>query len=312
MLKSSSSDSETVIYVFGCLNEGCGGGKGSWRVFRWTEQPEKGREDRGETSEEPVATTGAAFSSSWGLDEPEDEAFDLADLSEQLKNLASSTTPAPAKKAPTPKTKTKTNKSTDTKATYKEAFDGRIPAFYLVHSADIPPTMDMDSDDEEEARYGPGAAASQGQAEDSEETDEWGGESYEKDTVIRTGKRSDTDEAAFVAYMREVSRVPDQCLRVYGEGAGVPYVWPTKEPRIESSCPRCGAPRRCVLQVMSPLIAAMSESLDMVKDPAGFAAPPSSWDWATLAVSVCAKRCVESETRPYGLTEEAVCALGEA
>lgn len=361
-LKAHVNDRESIIYVFGCLEEGCGGSKGSWRAFRWTDQgvdePAEDTDRPAQTSAHPKSQKSAISSgstdcttaaSSWGLDDASlDNAFDLGDLSAQLNDLMANTKNPKGsqnKSGRSKSSKTQSTPATKPQNTSIEAFDGRIPAFYLVHAADIPPTMDMDSEDEEEARYGSryqsqdttGASINQAKgadADDGTDADEWGGEAYERDAVIRTGKQHNTsssleNETAFIAYMKELSRVPDQCLRVYGGGTGVPYAWPTSHPDISSACPRCGEKRRCAVQIMSPLIIAMTEGLDMALDaskevpkgrakqttqgttaPTGQAlcGPPSTWDWATLAVSICSKSCLGDG----GLIEEDVRVLGEA
>ncbi len=351
-IKSHAHDRESIVYIFGCLKEGCGGSRGSWRAFRWTQgndstsagvlhdQRKDGHRDTNDvpdtgTTPENVSTP-SACTSSWGLDDEEgpDDAFDLSDLSEQLKTLM--TTPSNDERGPkqTPshskaaKGEMRAGKQAKKKPTTSpvEAFEGRIPAFFLVHSADIPPTMGIDSEDEEDARYGQGSSAANPRVDDQKTSvsqdgteDDWGGEAYECDAVIRTGKQHNTsssleNEAAFVAYMKELSRVPDQCLRVYGGGAGVPYAWPTKHPHVSSSCPRCGDPRRCAVQVMSPLIVAMVDGLEMAQEQVASTAlcgPPSSWDWATLAVSICAQSCVDDDDA-CRLIEEDVRVLGEA
>ena len=291
----------------------------------------------------PNAPSSSACTSSWGLDDEQglEDAFDLGDLSEQLKTMM--TSPSNGTRAPkqnrarsnAPKGGSRAGKQAERKPTASpvEAFEGRIPAFYLVHSANIPPTMDIDSEDEEDARYGQGPGAGSARVEEESPSasqdgteDEWVGEAYERDAVIRTGKQQNTsssleNEAAFVAYMRELARVPDQCLRVYGGGPGVPHAWPTKHPDVSSSCPRCGEPRRCAVQVMSPLIVAMAEGLEMAREHREHAenqalcAPPSSWGWATLAVSICAQSCVSGgvdDTISSILIEEDVRVLGEA
>ena len=304
------------MYLFGCLEEGCGGSKGSWRVFRWTEAEEEGaaeqrlNQDGGRGDLDQSAPFG---SSSWGLDDGDDVGgLDLGDLSAQLQNLIDT-----GSKDANKSDKKKERQSTmGQQANSKEVFDGRIPAFYLVYSADIPPTMDMDSDDEEEARYGRGMGSRANEEAGGEETDgdEWSGEAYERDAVIRTGnaKGDAENEACFVAYMREIGRVPDQCVRVYGGGGGVPLAWPTKvgvEPR--GACPKCGAVRRCAAQIMSPLIVALAEAVEMVDEGrrGGLCRGPESWDWATLAVWVCGGDCIDEG---QGLVEEEVVAIGEA
>ena len=351
-LKSHDRDRESIVYIFGCLKEGCGGSRGSWRAFRWTQADTGTVGPAGEQSEgrsgdrcsvfdtdtiPEIPPPPSACTSSWGLEDgdPED-AFDLGDLSEQLKKLM--TNPSNDKRTPKETTarpiaaKAQAGARNQAKkkptASPVEAFEGRIPAFFLVHSADIPPIMDLDSDDEEDARYGSGAHAGVTGAHQQKTNrtpegteDEWAGEAYERDAVIRIGKQQNTsssleNEAAFVAYMKELSRVPDQCLRVYGGGPGVPHAWPTKQPHLSSSCQRCGEPRRCAVQVMSPLIVAMAEGLEMMAEghtgSSGMCGPPSSWDWATLAVSICSQSCVGDGDDLGRLIEEDVRVLGEA
>jgi len=178
--------------------------------------------------------------------------------------------------------------------------------------------MGKDSEDEEEARYGTASFSGRKQAEETD--DEWCGEIYEKDTVIRTGKNQETDETVFLEYMKELSRVPDQCLRLYSlDGAtasdpSIPYAWPSKDPDIMTPCPNCGGPRCCIAQVMSPLIAAMLESVQMVEDGSKYSNPPTSWDWATLAVSICSKQCTTRRIRndEMMLVEEEIVPVGIA
>lgn len=343
------SDRESIVYVFGCLEEACGGSKGSWRVFRWTEVSASasasavadGDADGGRdaaTAEEPPAPS----SSTWGLgDGGLEDALDLGDLSAQLQDLLAghdSATTTSSKQRDSKRREQRQQQKQRGERNSEEAFEGRIPAFYLVYSADIPPTMGIDSDDEEEARYGRADSinsrnednnnSGSGDEGAGEADGEWGGEAYERDTVIRaritngkgtsvSASASVDSEAAFVAYMKELSRVPDQCVRVYAGGAGVPYAWPTNSVRrdLESSlaCPRCGASRRCAAQIMSPIIVAITEGLEMVdaEERRRMRVPPLSWDWATLAVMVCDAECVE-EAGDSVLVEEEVLAIGEA
>lgn len=296
---------ESMVYVFGCLEEGCGGGKGSWKVFRWTQSvgghvPEEVLEDT--KTEKPKDT--------WGLDE--DDSFDLSALEEQLKSLGEVEVRTTRKKRtdPTP--------VVDAQC----LFDGNLPSFYLVDSVDIYPGMvshesDDEDDDEEEDERGDGipchSGIDDGTAEDTGDAGliSWDGEAYENDAVLRGAGKSAEEDTSFIRFMRQLSEVPDQCLRVYHADMNdtrIPYLWPSERVK-DTSCSRCGSPRVCVLQCMSPLISALDEACDMVKGSSSdcYKNTPLSWSWATLAICICSSLCTQGT-----LVEECIDALGEA
>lgn len=295
---------ESMVYIFGCLEEGCGGGKGSWKVFRWTESvgghvPEEVLEDA--TPEKPNDT--------WGLDD--DDSFDFSALEEQLKSLGEvevRTTMRKKKTDPTP--------VVDAQC----LFDGNLPSFYLVHSVNISPAIvsygsDGEEDEEDERDDGISchAGIDDGIAEDTGDAGlvSWDGEAYEKDVVLRGTVKSSEEDTSFIRFMGQLSEVPDQCLRVYHADTNdtcIPYLWPSKRVK-DTSCSRCGSPRVCVLQCMSPLISALDEACDMVKGSSSdcYKNTPLSWSWATLAVCICSSLCTQGS-----LVEECIDALGEA
>lgn len=292
------------MYIFGCLEEGCGGGKGSWKAYRWTQDTVCNDGD-----DEPMEKTkGEKPKDAWGLndEDAEGETFDFADLEEQLRSLSQ------------PSTVRKEKRDTKAVSEVQCLFDGRLPSFYLVQSEHISHTMcknssDGDDDNDEEGDED-GASPGSGVEDDAEDTGDagvvsWDGEMYEKDSILRgTGQPTEGD-ASFLRFMRQLSVVPDQCMRLYDADSNdknIPYLWPSDRLQ-ETSCPRCGSSRVCVLQCMSPIISALDEARDMTGSPLSYKSPPFSWNWATLAVSVCNSLCAHST-----LIEERIDVLGEA
>lgn len=291
---------QSILYIFGCIEEGCGGGQGSWKVYRWTQElvcnsdmpVEDTKEDKPEDA--------------WGLDDTDDGDFDFADLQEQLKSLSQ------------PSTIRKEKRDTTSVTEIQYLFDGRLPSFYLVQSEHMPQKLNRnfsdDDDDDDIAERDGAPGGSFGVDEDTEDTGDagivsWDGEQYENDSILRGTGQSSEDDASFIRFMRQLSVVPDQCMRVYDvdtDDKNIPYLWPSKGIQ-ETLCSACGSPRICVLQCMSPIIAALDEARDMTGSPDSYKSPPFSWNWATLAVSVCKSLCAHST-----LIEEHLDVLGEA
>lgn len=336
-------DQKNIVYLFGCLEEGCGDGKGSWKAFRWTEYQSKGCENPSSNNnsavnrtDESVHTEPSKGANAWGLD-CEDDSFDLADLEKQLKALSEDVSTSHRKSSKKMDTCHVDNQRTSA-INPQSLFDGWLPSFYLVWSADISPikkssvareNSDSDGVDEHDRPVGlfEGTCESMSsqrlQGEDTEDTGDagvisWEGESYEKDAILRfTGKPADED-ALFIKFMRQLSAVPDQCLRVYGEEStqeSIPYLWPSKGLE-KRSCTRCGSALLCIVQCMSPIISAIDESMGMIDSKASgcnvYKSPPCSWSWATLAISICSDLCIESNGGNDSFIEEYVDALGDA
>lgn len=308
---------ESIIYIFGCLQEGCGGGKGSWKVFRWTESDsdavpnshDVGSQEDSEESHKPCKDA-------WGLDADEEDAFDLNDLEIQLKLLGEETKASSGRRK-------KRDHIPSPGIDVHCLFDGWLPSFYLVHSGDIASVSrksegnsdddDADDDDSTTTREAIEIAESEEDVEDTGDAGvvSWEGESYEQDVVLRATKspRSE-DDVRFLRFMKQLSLVPDQCMRVYSVESNentIPYLWPSQQRMHETSCSYCGSPRICVAQCMSPIISALDEAHDMTESCEGYKSTPYSWNWATLAISVCRTSCTYEH-----FVEEHVDVIGEA
>ena len=80
-------------------------------------------------------------------------------------------------------------------------------------------------------------------------------------------------------------------------------------------CASCHEEKRCIAQLMAPLIAMLYETADWVKEVGeGFSNDklvevPVSWEWLTIAVFACTSKCASRS--PSGFVEESVVALNE-
>jgi hypothetical protein len=319
---------KSVVYVFGCLEEGCNAGKGSWRVFRWTCIEPSTSEDPEDEESKGESQCGQIKVDSWGLEEDEDEldgTFDLSSIRDQLKSLTSEI----------PKQKQQAPRDAPTTLYGTSVFDGFLPNFYLVESAVIPlhhtgsstrqDSDDSDSDNDRDHADGR-LAAGNGCGDDAEDTGEagvvtWEGEAYEPDSILRTSGREAPD-TLFLKFMKDLSRHPDQCIRLYhvppGGAKTIPYAWPVAQDEIQQQhgCDRCGSERVCMLQIMSPIISAVLEAREMAIEEGiqelvvGTKLPPSSWSWAVLHVTVCSNLCMDDKN--FVFIEECIESLGDA
>ena len=129
----------------------------------------------------------------------------------------------------------------------------------------------------------------------------WDGEGYEEDAVLAVEGRKGVDQT-FLKFMKKLQRIPDQCVR-QGRGGGM--LWPSSSRNVPEPgvCSHCGAARVFEYQLMAPTIAALEESADWLKEEGGEDAaverPPVSWDWVTVAVFGCRRRCFEGSKGVY-------------
>lgn len=137
----------------------------------------------------------------------------------------------------------------------------------------------------------------------------WDGEGYEEDVVLSLEGRKGVDQT-FLKFMKKLQRIPDQCVR-QGRGDGI--LWPSSSRNVPEPgvCSSCGAARVFEYQLMAPTIAALEESADWLKEEGvedgAVERPPVSWDWVTVAVFGCRKRCFEGSKGVYREEKVVVC-----
>ncbi|WPT11827.1 hypothetical protein PSENEW3n2_00005327 [Picochlorum sp. SENEW3] len=334
---ASRKSTATILYVFGCLKEDCGGKKGSWRVLRWTDAMQT--EDVVEDSE-PSPSQNSSHENdddahdeqdadAWGLNLDDEalhsEAFDFGDLQEQLKTVTAgiSSSSMKSKKDAQSTVRDMREDRASTQQTSVRKFDGYFPEFFLVQSGTVKDPQQRDpkdssSDDEQLSTDAVQNTYTNLSDEEEEEGDNvaWEGETYEPDNVICGDGRTAPD-GHMLKFIQHMAAIPDQCLRLLytASRAGSLHLESNKDLREKSgnNCPSCNAPRACVAQVTSPLIAALIESLDMVPATDHFRSPPSSWEWAIIEIRICSKLCTHANDRGKAIPiEEAVNTMGEA
>ena len=105
-------------------------------------------------------------------------------------------------------------------------------------------------------------------------------------------------DGRYLKFSKRIRRAPEQCVRYAFGGGGL--VWPADGPgpaKTTPRCGRCGAERRCEIQLMPPLLHFVSEGAEWStkKDVAHGAAVGTdqldAWDWQTVAAFTCAKSC---------------------
>ena len=185
-----------------------------------------------------------------------------------------------------------------------------VPEFFLV--ADWEPvsssqTADLAEAERALARYteaegasasseshtrSPGSRASRVFGGEAAKNDhEWAGEGYEAGTV-------DGLDGRYLKFSKRIRRAPEQCVRYAFGGGGL--VWPADgagPAETTPRCGRCGAERRCEIQLMPPLLHFVAEAADWsegnrrgVKFAVG-ADQLDAWDWQTVAAFTCSKSC---------------------
>lgn len=323
----------TILYLFGCLEEDCCGKKGSWRVFRCTDAMQRQAEEddrvpspRQNTADQENDTVQDA--DAWGLNVDDDvlhsEAFDFGDLQEQLRTVTADISSSSSRSK---KDAYDGDDRTSVKQTWVRQFDGYFPEFFLVQSGIVKDTENRDvlgvedsssSDDEHPSTEALENAHMSENGDDEEGgTASWEGESYEPDNVICGDGRTAPD-GHMLKFIQHISAIPDQCLRLLYTASytrSLPFSSKEEDSYDASvdTCPSCNAPRACVAQVTSPLIAALIESLDMVPAADHFRSPPTSWEWAVIEIHVCSKLCIgRTDQDKATLIEEVVSSMGEA
>lgn len=340
----------SIIYIFGCLEDECGSGKGNWRVFRWTEKVEETTEAKPppSCSHPTTASEETHIDSShhsgnkdaWGLDctEGGNDSFDFAELEAQVESLHVGCSSPPqgkergrdAGQVSDRQTSIKNdtynvrhNENTSTAKEYKYPMKP-LPAFYMVESTEMErmPRDDGSDDDHpcssKDAGIPNGVSLGDlrgGGGDESEALVEggiatWDGEGYEADAVLHVSGR-DAPDAPFLKFMKHLSDVPDQCARIFHVGVG--GIWPVKDvPGRSATCSHCGSSKEYVCQLLSPLIAALDDCAGyLTEDTAkNFASAPLSWDWACIGIQVCRAHCLTSSV--HQLVEESIEPLGDA
>eukprot|EP00890_Picochlorum_soloecismus_P003852 jgi/Picsp_1/4468/NSC_06689-R1_protein len=328
VMKFIASDRQCTLYVFTCVNLDCNhNGRGSWRVFRWTgtvpaadsyvverKEPkpligtEKGTENS-EIDSNAEQKDQSGKTDMWGLGDSleEEDAFDFAALEAEL-DRATSNISDHKKSENVSKNSHQSGHNTRRNGVACLLPGPCFPAFYLVfvdESASVDPSdvvltaeqlQDVSHNEEEDT--GDAGIVS------------WLGETYEPDTVITVAGREAPD-TSFLKFMKCLSEVPDQCIRlIENENQAI---WPLKPPPIFAHCSLCGAPSVIVAQIMSPVIAALEESLEYLEESTRKEAvtPPDAWNWATIGISVCSKLCMGADDGVY-LYKEQIAPVGEA
>ena len=133
---------------------------------------------------------------------------------------------------------------------------------------------------------------------------EWAGEGYEAGTV-------DGLDGRYLKFSKRIRRAPEQCVRYAFGGGGL--VWPADGPgpaKTTPRCGRCGAERRCEIQLMPPLLHFVAEAADWSKGNrrggggrAVGADQLDAWDWQTVAAFTCSKSCSEGSGENGGETQ---------
>ena len=149
----------------------------------------------------------------------------------------------------------------------------------------------------------------------------WSGEKYEEDAVLGAeGRRAIA--AAYLAFSKRLTRVPDQCARYWFNGNPL---WPTAhihrhnndsssnnnndgddEDKEGGVCGGCGRARVFEMQLMSPVVAAIEEvagwmEVDLVASLPGEekgktkGVIPDGWEWVTIGVWTCPQSCSSSD-----------------
>jgi len=137
----------------------------------------------------------------------------------------------------------------------------------------------------------------------------WDGEGYEEDAVLAVEGRKGVDQP-FLKFMKKLQCIPDQCVR---QGRGDRMLWPSSSRNVPEPgvCLHCGAARVFEYQLLAPTIAALEESADWLKEEGiedgTVERPPVSWDWVTVAVFGCQKRCFEDSKGMYREEKVVVC-----
>ena len=115
-------------------------------------------------------------------------------------------------------------------------------------------------------------------------------------------------DGRYLKFSKRIRRAPEQCVRYAFGGGGL--VWPADGPgpaKTTPRCGRCGAERRCEIQLMPPLLHFVAEAADWSKGnrrgPVVGADQLDAWDWQTVAAFTCSKSCAEGSGENGGETQ---------
>ena len=107
----------------------------------------------------------------------------------------------------------------------------------------------------------------------------WTNEQYEAEPA---------DEKQFNKFLERVNLEPSQCIRYCGGG----LLWPSKDVPSVPECDICGSARQPVLQVMSPIVAYLLESIQWELEAGRtYQGNLDSADFMTCVVYVCTNLC---------------------
>lgn len=316
---------QCTLYVLTCVSLDCNqDGRGSWKVFRWTaplsdtdssaaerkdSKPRIGTDTIKRDDDTEQKDQSSKFDM-WGLGdslEEEDDAFDFAAMEAEL-DRATSNICNHKKSRNVAKHSHESDHNTRRNGVRRPLPGTCFPGFYLVFADESASVASSDTNLTAEQLED----VSNNEEEDTGDAGmvSWSGEAYEPDKVITASGRAAPD-TSFLKFMKSVSKVPDQCIRLIQSEKQT--IWPLKEPPTFAHCRLCGAPSIIVMQIMSPIIAAMQESLEYLEESTReeAAIPPDAWNWATIGISVCSKLCMSADDGVC-LYQEQIAPVGEA
>ena len=109
----------------------------------------------------------------------------------------------------------------------------------------------------------------------------------------------EADEKQFRKFLERVNWEPSQCIR-FSSGGNLPLLWPSKESPLVPACQYCGSPRKPELQIMSPTISYINESIQWELDAGRtYDADAESADFVTVGVFTCSASCSQGNNAVF-------------
>ncbi|CAG9467004.1 unnamed protein product [Pedinophyceae sp. YPF-701] len=318
------STRDRFLFVFACAEDGCHGGAGAWTALRAQRCPNaatlatrNGSHAHSDAPGEaaaaaapPASTSGtggaqqaaSTAAADWGLGDDDDDDDSIEEMSHAFRNMLSEAGKRKHEQEP----KQARQKRPGAMVTQG---DRALGEFYIL-AEDEPAERALTAEERkrlerraEEAEGRDAAAEAAPAATDAARKAtggaapggagaSWQGEQYEKDAAVGASHE-------WLKMQRRLARRPEQVAR-YARGLQV--LWPSDETRHPGHCAACSAPRTFELQIVSPLIVALSDAADWhVSEgrPSSLVVrPPGSWDWACVVVATCsAGFCAGTESR---------------
>ncbi|CAN8264324.1 unnamed protein product [Cochlearia groenlandica] len=289
--------SERTLYIFGCLMLKCGTSEQSWRAFSLHEAIKE--KEPSETADSSLASPLNTASKTHWLDDvdDDDDDFDLESLAKALAEAAT-TVVSNSKK---PKSKPSGNSSSGDKAKpsplksetrvvdqIKVETGEAVPCFYI-YTKEEKISKDVDR---LSVKYIKDKETSYIDESDSEDVFDVKNEKYEYDKSLNADR-------TYLKFKKQLDVNPEQCFR-YSYG-GKPLL-ATKDLKSPDKCEHCDSPMLFEMQLMPPLIYFLHEA---VVDK-GLKQSLNSWDWMTLIVYICSKRCTNAVNGDWVVAEEFV------